>query len=152
MRQKISELLEEIKKLEKASSIAAGKSSGAATDVSGGLTASYSAAGDAEHSRNSANLSIQKAKQNALLLEEVTIAESIEAPVTVKPVSFVKVDFGKAGKKDLYMVENPVFLSSFSLISPSSPIGEAILGKRVEDLFLYKAGDQTVTGKILEIG
>lgn len=151
MRQKISELLEEVKKIEEKSSLSANESRHSANEASGGLTASYSAAGDAEHARNSANLSIDKAKQIRKLMEELNESVFGQAPNAITPVCFIKVRSGGV-EKDFYMVNNPVYISGFNLISPISPIGESLMGKKAEDLFLYKTNDQTFTGKVLEIG
>jgi transcription elongation GreA/GreB family factor len=151
MRQKILELLEEVKKIEKISGDAAEKSRHAANVVSGALAASYSAAGDAEHARNSANLSIQKAAVIKKLAGELEKSLESEIPTTVKPVCFVSIKFRNGNQKDLYFVENPVFLSGFNLISVSSPLGESLVGKGIEDSFSYTSGDQKFDGKILEI-
>lgn len=151
MRQKILNLLEKVKKIEKVSKEAADKSQHAANEASGGLGASYSAAGDVEHARNSANLSIQKSKQIKKLADEIESSVNLEEPKVIKPASFVSVEFTDGNKKDLYLVENPVYIPGFNLISPNSLLGISLLGKGVNDYFSYTSGDQIFEGKILEI-
>lgn len=151
MRQKIEILLDKVKQLEKSSKLAASESKQAANEASGGLTASYSAAGDAEHARNSANLSIQKYQAVKNLELELSESVNLEIPQSVSPVCFIKIET-QGSIKELYLTKTPVYIGGFSLISPGSPIGEALSGKKIGDLFLYKNGSESFTGKILEIG
>ena len=151
MRPKIEKLLLDVKKLERASGKSATESKSAADEASGGLTASYSSAGDAEHARNSANLSMQKHQGIKDLVRELSSAIKEQAPLRIVPVSFIKVQVGN-DEKEVYLTNSPVFVNGYNLISPISPIGSALLDKKVEDLFLYKNGDTTFTGKVLEIG
>lgn len=152
MRQKISELLDVVKKVEKDSREAAGKSSEAANEASGGLTASYSAAGDAEHARNTANLSIQKHQSIKKLKEELEKFININSPNKVTPACYVEMELGQNGVKEIFLVENLVFISGFNLISPESELGKVILGKNLGDTFSYETNEQVVNGKILDIG
>lgn len=151
MRQKILEILQVVEKIENESSRVAKQSKFAADEASGGLTASYSAAGDAEHARNTANLSIQKHQSIKRLTEELENSLQQGLPEKTETGCYIKTEMS-GSVKELFLVENPVYVEGYNLISPSSPIGKAILGKKVEDLFLYENGDKTFTGKILEIG
>ena len=144
-------LLEKVKEIEKASSRAAKESYRAANEVSGGLISSYSAAGDAEHSRNSANLSIQKAETIKKLKDELERSLDLVSPEEIKPVCFISVKFEEGNQKDLYLVENPVFITGFNLISAISPLGESLLGKGIGDHFLYTSGEQKFRGDVIEI-
>ena len=151
MRQKILDLFKEVKKIEKTSSEAAEKSRYAANLVSGALAASYSAAGDVEHARNSANLSIQKTSMIKKLAEELEKSVDSEVPTTVRPVCFVSIKFEGGNQKDLYLVENPIFINGFNLISVISPLGESLVGKGMGDKFSYTSGEQKFKGSILQI-
>ena len=151
MREKIKVLLDIVRKLEETSKEAAGKSKSAANELSAGLVSSYSMAGDVEHAKNSANLSIQKHASIKKLANELEDAAVLDIPTMVQSGCYIKIEMSGI-KKELYLVNNPVYISGHSLVSPASPIGEALLGKKPGDLFLYKSGDQTFTGKILEIG
>lgn len=149
MRQKIKELLEAVKKSEAESGRAAKESKFAADEVSGGLVASYSAAGDAEHARNSANLSIEKAKGVKNLMEEIKKAISLETPKTVVPVCCVSVKFIDGSSKDLFLVRHPMSISGFNLISVDSPIGKSLLNKNIGSRFSYVLEDQRFDGEII---
>ncbi len=151
MRQKILYLFEKVKEIETISAEAARKSHHAANEASAGLVASYSAAGDAEHARNTANLSIQKSRQIKKLSQELSKALDQETPEKTLPVCFVSVQFEDGSQKDFYFVENPIFLSGFNLISPASPLGASIMGKRVGEEFSYKSGEQNFKGKVVDI-
>lgn len=152
MRQKILDLFEKVKELEKVSSKAANESHKAANESSSGLIASYSAAGDVEHSRNTANLSLQKATTVKSLLKEIERSKNVETPSIVQPVCFILVEFENSNKKEPYLVDNPVFIDGFNLISPNSPLGNSLIGKSLNDYFYYSSGEQEFSGKILEIG
>lgn len=151
MRQKILSLFEKVKKIEKSSSVAASESNRSANEASGGLISSYSAAGDAEHSRNSANLSIQKAETIKKLKDELERSLNSGSPEEIKPVCFISVKYEDGNQKDLYLVGNPVFITGFNLISASSPLGESLLGKEIGDHFSYTSGEQEFKGNVLEI-
>jgi len=152
MRKKIEILFEEVKKLEEKSNLSASASHASANEASGGLASSYSAAGDAEHSRNTANLSMQKYQSIKKLSEELGETVQKDTPQSVETPCYILIKIGGDPEKEVYLVENPVFMSGFNLISPVSPIGKALVGAKPGDLFLYTSADQTFTGKILSIG
>lgn len=151
MRNKLSELFGAVEKQVKISKTASSESRKSANELSAGLVASYSLAGDVEHSKNSANLSQQKYEAVQKLFEELKESMYSECPNMVQVPCYIKISISGA-EKELYLVNNPVFLSGCSLISSDSPIGKAVMGLKADDLFLYKNGEQTYTGKILEIG
>ncbi len=138
---------EELKKAEKS----AFETRRSANEVSGGMAASYSVAGDAEHANNSALLSQGKLTQLKKLQEEIEnslnkdISEEVESPC------FISVKFQDGSQKDFYLVNNPVYLSGLNLISPDSPIGKAMLGKTKGLTFSYELNNQVFSGEILDI-
>lgn len=151
MRNKLKDLLDLVEKQLEISKNASSESRKSANEISAGLTASYSLAGDVEHSKNSANLSQQKYEATKNLFEELQESASSSTPNTVEVPCYVRISMSGIDK-ELYLVKNPVFLSGYNLISSDSPIGGALIGAKVDDLFLYKNGEQTFTGKILDIG
>jgi transcription elongation GreA/GreB family factor len=151
MRPKLNELLGKVEELSQVVEKAAEESRLAANEASGGMAQSYSVAGDVEHARNTANLSLEKAKQVKKLKEEIGASVGTEMPEVVKPVCFSSLEFGDGSKKDIYLVENPVFIAGFSLISPSSLLGAALIGKKGGDSFSYSSGEQKFEGKVLRI-
>jgi transcription elongation GreA/GreB family factor len=150
-RLKLSELLRKVEELSQVVEKAAKESKLAADEASHGMAQSYSVAGDVEHARNTANLSLEKAKQIRRLKEEIETSINTEAPTSVKQVSFVSLEFTDGSKKDFCLVGNPVFIAGFSLISPESPLGRSLVGKRVGNTFFYSSGSQTFSGTILSV-
>lgn len=150
MRKKLQELFSIVERQLEISRNASSESRKSANEASAGLVASYSLAGDVEHSKNSANLSQQKYEAIKTLFEELGEYIHSEVPSTVEVPCYVKIVISEV-EKDIFLVTNPVYISGYNLISPISPIGKAIVGLRVDDLFLYKNGEQTFTGKILDI-
>lgn len=151
MREKLNDLFVVVEKQVEISKAASSESRKSANELSAGLVASYSLAGDVEHSKNSANLSQQKYEAIKRLFEELKECVYTERPNVIQIPCYIKISMSGV-TKDLYLVNNPVFVSGYNLISSDSPIGKAVAGLKTEDLFLYKNGDQTYTGKILEIG
>lgn len=152
MRQKIYDLLSEVKKIEQISAKAAKASHSSANEASGGLGASYSAAGDAEHARNSANLSMQKYSAIKKLSEELQKSLDREVPEKVAAACYVLVKYSDGSEKQLYFVENPVYVSGYNLISHDSPLGKSLSGKKVGESFSYTSGEQKYEGEIVSIG
>ncbi|MGA3292089.1 MAG: hypothetical protein ABSC49_03035 [Candidatus Microgenomates bacterium] len=130
---------------------AALKSKQSSNEASRGLGASYSAAGDAEHSHNTALLSQQKFEQLKKLKDEIEKALDNETPTNIETVCFVSVEFSDGRKSEFYFVKNSIYLSRLNLISPDSLIGKAIMGKSVGESFFYTAGDRKFSGIISEI-
>jgi transcription elongation factor GreA len=143
-----SRLKEEVEKAEST----AQKSRQSSNEASGALGASYSAAGDAEHSHNTALLSQQKFEQLKNLKVEIESAKDSETPTNVIPPSFISVKFTDGRESEFYFVKNPAYISGLNLVSPDSLIGKAILGKNVGETFSYTTGEQKFEGKILNIG
>jgi transcription elongation GreA/GreB family factor len=151
-RPKLSELLGKIEELSLVVERAAKESKLAADEASHGMAQSYSVAGDVEHARNTANLSLEKAKQVKKLKEEIEASLNTEVPTAVGPVCFASLEFDDGSKKDIYVVENPVFVSGFSLISINSPLGKTLKERKVGEPFSYESSSQSFKGKILGIG
>lgn len=151
MRSKLLDLREvldeEIKRAEKS----ALETRRSANEVSGGMAASYSVAGDVEHANNTALLSQSKLTQLKKLKEEVESSLTKDAPKAVEVGCYISVKFQDGSQKDFYLVNNPVYLSRFNLISPDSPIGKAMLNKTRGSSFKYELNDQSFTGEILDI-
>jgi transcription elongation GreA/GreB family factor len=88
------------------------------------------------------------------LLDEVKSA-SDSACETVTPVSFVEISYKSGEKVKLYLVESSTLLPGVLLITPKSPIGRAIVGKKQGDNFSYEIVKEdskiTYSGKIEKI-
>jgi transcription elongation GreA/GreB family factor len=151
MRPKLGQLLEKVGEMNEVVGKAARQSKMAADEASGALATSYSAAGDVEHARNSASLSMQKALAVRKLFEEIEADLSGGAKNVIEPACFVVAEFEDGTQKEFYLVRNPVFIAGFNLISSESPLGLALTGKRVGETFFYESGPQNFNGKVLEI-
>ncbi len=151
MRQKIGILFEEVKRLEEAAGQTAHKSKSDANELSAGLVASYSLAGDVEHAKNTANLSMQKYSVVKKLFDELQKSLDTEVPEKIRTVSYVLVKYTNGSEKELYFVENPVFINGFNLISIDSPLGKSLNGKKIGESFSYTSGEQEFEGEILSI-
>lgn len=86
-----------------------------ALEIAASAAASPSQAGDRFHSQGAADLAKERFETFKLLLNE--IEEKGE-----------KIYFKYEGK-DLFLVENPVLIKGFNLVSVKSPLGSKILGK-----------------------
>jgi hypothetical protein len=140
-------LKEELSKAE----ISASELKKTANEASHGMAASYSVAGDVEHAKNTALLSLQKLEQLKKLNKEVTEALEKAMPVTASPACFLSIKFDDGRTSDLYYVKNSAYIFGLNLISPDSIFGKAILGKSIGSNFSYSAGDKKYSGIILSI-
>lgn len=152
MRQKIEILFEEVKRLEEAAGQTAHKSKSDANELSAGLVSSYSLAGDVEHAKNTANLSIQKYSVVKKLFDELQKSLDTEVPEKIRTVSYVLAKYTDNGEKELYFVDNPVFINEFNLISIDFPLGKSLNGNKIGERFSYTSGGQEFEGEILSIG
>jgi len=137
-------LEEEVKRAENAAS----GSKQAANEASHGMATSYSVAGDVEHAKNSALLSLQKLNQLKKLKEEVDAALENNKPDKISPVCYVTLRFTDGRTSEFYFVKNSVYISGINFISPDSLLGKCIVGKPAGANFSYTAGDQKFSGVI----
>jgi len=150
-RTRINDLAARLKEeVEKAESAATG-SKQAANEASHGMATSYSVAGDVEHAKNTALLSLQKLNQLKKLKEEVDAALEKNKPDKVSPVCYVTLRFADGRTSEFYFVKNSVYVSGINFISPDSLLGKSIVDKPVGANFSYTAGDQKFSGTITEI-
>lgn len=150
-RVKLEELAVRLKEELKKAEISAAESKKTANEASHGMATSYSVAGDVEHAKNTALLSLQKLEQLQKLKCEIDEAVGSVAPTTVSPVCFVSITFEDGRNSDFYFVKNSAYMSGIKFISPDSILGKAISGKSIGDNFSYTAGDQKFSGVIIEI-
>lgn len=116
------------------------------------MASGYSIAGDLEHARNTAILSENRIGELRKLKKEIVLIAN-RLVNTINPPCFVVVKFKSGVTKEFYFVDNPVYISGLNLISPDSPIGRALVNKRVADSFNYSLPDgQVLSGKIILIG
>lgn len=86
--------------------------------------------------------------------KEVTSTEE-KTPDRVEPISFVTVEYMEGGAASFYFVKTGLRLAETILISPGSPLGQAIEEKKEGESFSYQVetDDRTISraGKIRKI-
>lgn len=78
-----------------------------------------------------------------------------EPATTVNPVCFLSLNYDEDDTFECFLVNHSTSLGDITLISPNSPLGQAIVGKQLGDRFMYKItrNDDTVpiTGTIIDL-
>ncbi len=151
VRKRLEELVLVLKNSLVDAEAAAKSSRKAAQEVTGGVLTSYSAAGDIEHATNAANLNEEKVSKMKLFLAELEEALTFPVPQAVQPVCCFSVKFEDGGSQDFILVNNPVYVEGFKIISKDSPIGKVVLGKRVGESFEYEVDGVRTSGVVFGI-
>ena len=116
----------------------------AAIEVGRGAHASPSMSGDREHSENQAIINKERLHRLYLLRDEISQGLSLKVPTAIEAPCFVNGEF--------YFVKNISHIKGVKIISENSPLGSAVLGKRVGETFSYELKGKTpVKGKIVKI-
>lgn len=150
-RQNIVDLILLVKKNLEVAQETAISSRNAALLISENAAASPSASGDREHAKNAAILNEQKVNQMKLFLQELEEAVNHPIPDTIQPVCHFEVKFLDNSFRRFIIVNNPIYLEGVNIISPNSPIGHAVLNKKVGDTFSYQVSDVPISGVISEV-
>jgi transcription elongation GreA/GreB family factor len=148
---KLKILAERLGKEIKKAEVNAKESKKSANEISAGLVGSYSIAGDVEHARNSALLSLQKLDLLKALALEVSVSLREEIPSKIIPASFITLTFDDGRTSEFYFVKTPVNILGIRFISPNSIFGKSIVNKSIGDSFSYTVEDQKFSGKISSI-
>lgn len=150
MRSKLTDLLTTVnQEIHKAQAIAQ-RSKEDANALSHGAVASPSSSGDREHAQNQATINaanLQKLIDFKTQLEDHIHNQSH----TAEAVSFIEIEFEDGSRNTFYLVESPIYLSTFKFISTNSPLGQAILGKTIGERFAYGIAGQKFSGKIVNL-
>jgi len=109
-----------------------------ALEVSASAAASPSQSGDMFHSQGAADLAKQIFENVGNLKNEIETNLDVEV-LSVKPPCFINF-----GGLQIYLVNYPVLISGYKIVSSKSPLGDNLLGKKV--------GDKVNNKEILEIG
>jgi len=139
MRIKLNLLLDfvitEFKKAEKRNKNA----TDSALEIARSAALSPSQAGDRFHSQGAADLAKEMFETVSKLKIEIEKNIENKIPETVSIPCFIKLE-----GMDIYLVDNPILVNGFNLISKESPLGSSLVRKKVGDVVNDK--------KILEIG
>lgn len=91
---------------------------------------------DKYHVEKAADLTHEYLQRLELLKKEIKAAD--ETPKdTVEPVSLVEIEYDDKSRLQFILVKNAVSLAKHLFISTDSPLGRAILSKKVGDEFSY---------------
>jgi transcription elongation GreA/GreB family factor len=122
-----------------------------ALDVAKSASLSPSMSGDREHAEGQAVINKKLLEKIIKIRDEVDNSLDLQTPDKIKPTCFVLVNLGD-DKKEFFLATNVVSIRKVNLLSADSPLGRAIVGKKVGDNFTLILGKNTVKGKIVEIG
>jgi transcription elongation GreA/GreB family factor len=99
--------------------------------------ATWSQSGERENYEIAAQLAEESLVKLQALRDEVKSTPNKKAMIA-KPICFVELDYGDGENEEFYFVHSTVTLPTVSLITPDSPVGRAIIGKKVGDTVVYK--------------
>ena len=123
-----------------------------ANAISRAAAESPSMSGDREHASNSALLNLQSLKQFEKLVSEIIEEKKDGLPEKVKPPCFANLSFIDGGTKEFVVVnEANILVPDYNIISIKSPIGNTILGKKLNSSFEFKISENVFKGKIVDI-
>lgn len=98
---------------------------------------SWSESGDKYHSESAAELAQEFWLNLKKLRDEVENAND-EKSISATPVSYLEISYNSSETAKFYLVNKSALLPGILLITPNSPIGKAVIGKKVGDDFSYK--------------
>lgn len=148
----IKDLLERLQQAIEKARRAAEQAKESENEMSKTARASSSAAGEREYTRQQAEITQESLKKLEALEKEVAEAAEKPVPAVVGPVCWVAVEYEDGGRTEtFYFVSKSLYLAGTKLISPGSPIGAAVLGRRTGEGFEFEVGAERVRGKITGI-
>jgi hypothetical protein len=111
-------------------------------------------AGDKYHSESAAELAKNYLSSLKSLREEITSSPDKTYSVA-KPISFIVLGYDNGERTEFYYVKKGALLRGTLFMTPDSPIGKAVYGKKEGDSFSYEIekGDEKVSysGRIVNI-
>ena len=111
----------------------------------------WSAAGDKYHALAAADLADSFLKRLEFLKNELQKGFTDNIQV-VNPPCYLRIKYDDGQTAELYLVKNAVSLPGISFISVDSPLGKAVLGKKINDVFNYELENgNKYSGIIIEL-
>ena len=154
MRKKLQELETVLRREIKRAERQANSSKRAAYEIARAAASSWSMAGDRTHAEGQAQIAEENLAKLKKLMEEIKLSMK-KFPEKIELLSFIVATKNGEREEDFYLVQTPVFIKGFTLVSTESPFGQAILNKRVGDTFKYKVvvdgQKKAISGKIISI-
>ncbi|GEM_PF-6748660 len=113
--------------------------------------ASPSASGDRYFAETQADLNKQRLMALEGLLSEVRVClDSVNPEVITVPCHVVLAD--EAGVKyEYFLAKNQVLLAGIQIITPTSPLGASLVGKRIGETVEYPSGEKSTKLRVEEI-
>lgn len=116
--------------------------------------ASPSQSGDRLFFENTFYLNQSILKNMETLKQEVINSDDF-SPSSVKPPCIITISFGNKKEQEFLFTQSSVNISNLKTITTNSPVGIALINKRVGEEFTYKikqeSNTQIIRGKILKI-
>lgn len=116
--------------------------------------ASRSQQGDRRYFENIADLTESDLEELLTFKKELAVA-SEKSATSVKPVCFVTLEYQDGTTNQFYFVPLSVRLPGLQLITPPSPLGQAIKAKKAGETFSYQIQRENKTlafsGKVVKI-
>jgi transcription elongation GreA/GreB family factor len=150
-RQKLLELQQSLEKKARKAGEFAIKTKESANEVARSAAGSWSAAGDREHSHAQAVIVEENLNKLKRTSEEIEAFINRPVPEKIEPVCFMTLVYDNGEEKEFYLVRDPIHLQGFNLISPKSPLGQSLIGKRVNEKFEYELEGQKTSGRVTKI-
>lgn len=126
-----------------------------AQEIAKAAAASPSMSGDREHAVNQAVINEEKLNNLRALREEVLGSLGKQFPKAAKPACYISVESTDGSRDEYYFLLKSAYLTGYKFISPESPFGQAILGKKEGDQFSYELDregkKESFSGKIISI-
>ena len=99
--------------------------------------ASRSAQGDRKLFEGAADLAESNQAELEKLAEEIN-QEKTHIKNTVEPIATVELEFDQEKIQKFFFIPRRAGLTDANLLTPASPLGQAILGKRIGERFSYQ--------------
>jgi transcription elongation GreA/GreB family factor len=122
----------------------------AADKMSETAKASWSSGGDREYAQNQKDLNYL----NLSLLEklELELRDNLENEISDVIACPCYLELKQNGEVlNLYLLENVTKLPGYQLISPTSALGEAVLGKKEGDKYKVDVNDKKINGEVVKV-
>lgn len=129
----VSTLQKEVAKAKKA----AESTKKSAEEIAKSAAHSPSQSGDRTHSQGQADITEAYFKRVIAFQERIKAALT-ETPDTVQAPCFVTIKFADGKESSFYLVEDPIVISGFTLVSAVSPLGSVLVNKKPGSKFVFK--------------
>jgi transcription elongation GreA/GreB family factor len=149
-RKRLEEILGAVEKEVAKAERAAENTKQSADEIARTAAHSPSQSGDSVHSSGQAHIT-QEYLARVVSFKHRLVGAQSETPGTIEAPCFVDLKFADGRETALYLVHDPVTITGFTLVSASSPLGLALIGKKVGSKFAYSVNGTKQTGEIVNV-